>query len=220
MAKNVQINGVDYAAVASVKLPLTADLGTYAFFYDTDSGDAAAGDIRSGKKAWVDGVEVTGSVAAKSGTDLTVSGKTVTVPAGIYDSQATKSVADGAATPTVTVSGTQVGDTASSYSVVITPKATVGTAGYISTIADGAQVTKYIQTESKNATPSGSEQTISPTAGKLLHSVVVAGVSLTGNAAVGDVVAGKTFYSNSLTKATGTLTVPTLSLATGVLTIS
>lgn len=220
MAKNITINGVDYSNVASVKMPLTADLETFAYFYDTDSGDAVADDMRYGKKAWVDGVEVTGSVAAKSGTDLTVSGKTVTVPAGIYDSQATKSVADGTATPNVTVSGTQVGDTASSYPITITPKATVGTAGYISTIADGAAVTKYIQTESKSATPSGSEQTITPTAGKLLHSVVVAAVSLTGNAAESDVLDGKTFYSNSLTKKTGTLTVPSISLTSGVLTIA
>ena len=51
MAKNVQINGVDYPSVASVKLPLTADLQAFAFFYDTDSGDAAAGDLRNGKKS-------------------------------------------------------------------------------------------------------------------------------------------------------------------------
>ena len=220
MAKNVKINGVDYASVASVKLPLTIDVGTFAFFYDTDSGDATQGDIRSGKKAWVDGVEVTGNVPAKSSSDLTVSGKTVTVPAGIYDSQASKSVADGSATPTATVSGDEIGDTSSSYPITITPKATVGTAGYVTTIADGTAVTKYIQTESKPATPTGAEQTITPTAGKLLHSVVVGAVALTGNAAVGDVLAGKTFYSNSLTKATGTLTIPTLSLATGVLSIS
>ena len=220
MAKNVQINGVDYSNVASVKLPLTADLETVAYYYDTDSGDAAAGDMRNGKKAWVDGAEVTGNVAEKSGADLTVSGKTVTVPAGIYDSQAQKSVADGSATPSATVSGDEIGDTSSSYPITITPKATVGTAGYISTIADGSAVTKYIQTESKNATPSGSEQTITPTAGKLLHSVVVAAVNLTGNAAESDVMSGKTFYSNSTTKKTGTLTVPTFSLTTGVLSIS
>lgn len=220
MAKKVQINGVEYDNVASVKLPLAGEPEAFAYFYDTDSGDAVAGDMRYGKKAWVDGVEVTGSVAAKSGTDLTVSGKTVTVPAGIYDSQATKSVADGTATPNVTVSGTQVGDTASSYPITITPKATVGTAGYISTIADGAAVTKYIQTESKSATPSGSEQTITPTAGKLLHSVVVGAVSLTGNAAEAEVLTGKTFYSSNLTKKTGTLTVPSLSLTSGVLSIS
>lgn len=189
--------------------------GTY-----TDSGDAAAGDIRTGKKAWVDGAEVTGNVAVKSGADLTVSGKTVTVPAGIYDSQAQKSVADGAATPNATVSGAEIGDNSSSYPITITPKASVGTPGYISSISNGSLVTKYIQTESKNATPSGSEQTITPTAGKLLHSVVVAAVNLTGNAAESDVMAGKTFYSNSTTKKTGTLTVPSLSLTSGVLSIS
>ena len=220
MAKNVQINGVDYGNVASVKLPLTADLGTFAYFYDTDSGDAAAGDMRAGKKAWVDGVEVTGNVAAKSGTDLTVSGKTVTVPAGIYDSQAQKSVADGSATPSATVTGDELGDTSSSYPISITPKATVGTAGYISSISDGSVITKYIQTESKNVTPSGSEQTITPSTNKLLHSVVVAAVNLTGNAAESDVMSGKTFYSNSAAKKTGTLTVPSLSLTSGVLSIS
>jgi len=220
MAKNVQINGVDYANVASVKLPLTANLETFALFYDTDSGDAAVGDIRSGKKAWVDGAEVTGTVAEKSGADLTVSGKTVTVPAGIYDSQAQKAVADGSVTPTLTATGDEISDTASDYPITATPKATVNTAGYVSSISDGSSVTKYIQTESKNATPSGSEQTISPTAGKLLHSVVVAAVSLSGNAAVGDVMADKTFYNADLTKRTGTLTVPALSLTSGVLTIS
>ena len=87
---------------------------------------------------------------AKSSSDLTVSGKTVTVPAGIYDSQAQKSVADGSATPSATVSGDEIGDTSSSYPITITPKATVNAAGYISTISDGTAVTKYIQTESKS----------------------------------------------------------------------
>lgn len=220
MAKNVQINGVDYANVASVKLPLTADLETFALFYDTDSGDAANSDIRNGKKAWVDGVEVTGNVTERGVDDLTVSGKTVTVPAGIYDAQAQKSVADGSVTPNVLVAGDEIGDTSSSYPITITPKAAVDTAGYVSTIADGTQVTKYIQTESKNATPSGVEQTITPTSGKLLHSVVVGAIAVSGNAVEGEVMYGKTFYSNSLTKKTGTLTIPLLSLTSGVLTIS
>lgn len=220
MAKNVTINGVDYANVASVKLPLTANPATYTFYYDTDSGDAAAGDILSGKKAWVDGAEITGSIAAKTSADLTVSGDTVTAPAGHYAANASKAIASGSVTPNTTVSGSVVGDTSSSYPITITPKATVNSAGYVSTIADGSQVTKYVQTETKTATPSGSQQSITPTPGKLLSEVTVNAVSLTGNAAVGDVLSGKTFYSNSLIKATGTLTVPTLSLATGVLTIS
>ena len=220
MAKNVQINGVNYSSVVTVKLPLTADPETFAYFYDTDSGDAAAGDMRNGKKAWVDGAEVTGNVAVKSGADLTVSGKTVTVPAGIYDSQAQKSVADGSATPNAVISGDEIGDTESDYPISVTPKAAVGTPGYISSISDGSVITKYIQTESKNVTPSGSEQTITPSTNKLLHSVVVAAVSLTGNASEGDVLEGKTFYSNSLTKKTGTMTIPSISLTSGVLTIA
>lgn len=220
MAKNVQINGVDYGNVASVKLPLTADPETFAYFYDTDSGDAVAGDMRNGKKAWVDGVEITGNVAVKSGADLTVSGKTVTVPAGIYDSQAQKSVADGSATPSATVTGDELGDTSSSYPISITPKATVGTPGYISSISDGTVITKYIQTESKSVSPGGTEQTVTPTSGKLLHSVVVGAVELTGSATESDVMAGKTFYSSTTSKKTGTLTVPALSVTSGVLSIS
>jgi hypothetical protein len=81
-------------------------------------------------------------------------------------------------------------------------------------------VTKYIQTESKSVSPGGTEQTITPTAGKLLHSVVVGAVDLTGNATEADVMSGKTFYSNSLTKKTGTATIPSISLTSGVLTIA
>lgn len=220
MAKNVKINGVEYGNVASVKLPLTEDVGSFALFYDTDSGDALATDILSGKKAWVDGVEVTGSIAGKTSDDITVNGKTVTVPAGHYAAGGSKDVADGSATPTATVAGSEIGDTASSYPITVNPKTSVNTAGYISTIADGAQVTKYIQTETKNATPLDSSQDITPTAGKLLSKVTVAAVALSGNAAVGDVLNGKTFYNTSLTKQTGTLTVPSLSLTSGVLTIS
>lgn len=49
MAKNVIINGVTYNSVPSVQIPLAAGGGS-ATFVDTDSGDAAASDMRSGKK--------------------------------------------------------------------------------------------------------------------------------------------------------------------------
>lgn len=220
MAKNVQINGVDYANVASVKLPLTANPSTFAFFYDTDSGDAVAGDLLSGKIAWVDGTEITGTIATKTSDDMTVSGKTVTAVAGYYATNQSKDVATGSVTPNVTATGDEIGDTASSYAITITPKATVNTAGYVSSISDGSTVTKYIQTETKNATPTTSSQNITPTAGKLLHSVTVDAVSLTGTAVASDVVSGKTFYNTSLSSVEGTLTIPSLSLSSGVLTIS
>ena len=51
---------------------------------DTDSGDAVAGDILSGKKAWVDGAEVTGTATA--GADVTgQNGElAITLPDGLY----------------------------------------------------------------------------------------------------------------------------------------
>lgn len=48
----------------------------------------------------------------------------------------------------------------------------------------------------------------------------VVAVSLTGDAVEANVLSGKKFYSNSLTQKTGALTVPTLSLTTGILSIS
>jgi hypothetical protein len=46
---------------------------------DTSSGDAVSGELVSGKKAWVDGVEVTGNLVAQSLSDTST-----TVVAGVY----------------------------------------------------------------------------------------------------------------------------------------
>lgn len=220
MSKSVIINGVTYADVPYVNIPLSTGGGN-AKFVDTDSGDALAGDIRSGKKAWVDGNEVTGSVPEKAAADVTVSGKTVTVPAGLYDSPVTKSVADGSITPTATVTGDEIGDTSSDYEITVTPGATVG-AGYVSGNKTGTAVTKYIQVEEKTATPTTAAQDITPTAGKLMKKVHVNAVDVSATATESDVMNGKTFYSGSLTRKTGTATVPVVGQdsTTKVLTIS
>ena len=220
MAKSVVINGVVYQDVPYVNIPLSQGSGN-AKFVDTDSGDAVAADLRAGKKAWVDGEEITGTAATNDSTDVTVSGKTVTIPAGIYDTPVSKSVADGTVTPGAVVSGDAIGDTQSDYALEITPNATVA-AGYVSGTKTGTKITKYIQVETKSATPSTSQQTITPTNGKLLKSVTVAAVNMSATATETDVMNGKTFFSGSLTRKTGTATVPVVGQdsTTKVLTIS
>lgn len=219
MAKNVVINGVTYESVPYVNIPLSAGSGN-AKFVDTDSGDAAASDLRSGKKAWVDGNEVTGTVPARTASDVSVSGKTVTAPAGIYDDPVSKSVADGNVTPSATVTGDELGDTASDYPVEVTPAAAVD-AGYVSGNKTGTKVTKYIQVEDKTATPSTAAQDITPTAGKLMKKVHVNAVDVSATATEETVPAGVTFFANSLVRKTGNATFPTVGQdsSTKVLTI-
>jgi hypothetical protein len=53
------------------------------------------------------GEVVTGNIAIKSASDLTANGSTVTVPAGIYNTTATKNISGGSAfTPAVTITKT------------------------------------------------------------------------------------------------------------------
>jgi len=138
MAQNVTINGVDYNSVPSVKIPIKGSSPTsYAVFVDTSDADAVAGNILATKTAYVNGSKITGNIATKTSSDMTVSGKTVTAPAGYYASAQSKDVADGSvsvpatsitANPTITTSGGNI--TASvSASQSISPSVS---AGYVS----------------------------------------------------------------------------------------
>ena len=110
---------------------------------------ATAGQILSGYSAWVDGVEVQGDIAAKTSADMTVSGKTVTAPAGFYATAQSKSVADGsvsvAGAGTASITGLTYNYNSSgnnftvSGSANITGSATATvTAGYIASGANAA----------------------------------------------------------------------------------
>lgn len=117
--KSITANGtgIDVAEYAAVDVAVPQ--------LDTSDANATASDIRSGKSGYVNGSKVSGSLTSRDSTSLSASGDTVTVPAGIYDTQATKAVSAGTAgTPTATKG------TVSNHSVSVTPSVT-NTSGYI-----------------------------------------------------------------------------------------
>lgn len=82
MAQSVVINGVTYADVPEVDIPLSG--GGTAKFMDTSAGDAAAGDMLSGKKAYAGGQLVTGNIQSKAAATYTPGNSDQTIQAGQY----------------------------------------------------------------------------------------------------------------------------------------
>ena len=89
------------------------------------------------------GEEITGSIISKSSTDLTVSGATVSVPAGYYEENASKSVASGSVvvnsatisqSPTISINNdgliTSILNTSSGIGASVT-------AGYVTSASNG-----------------------------------------------------------------------------------
>lgn len=221
MAKNVVIRDVVYSEVPSVTIPLSSGSGNATFTDTSDATLSSGAQMLSGVTGYADGTKYTGTIASKSGSDLTVSGATVTVPSGYYEDQATKSVATGSVTSPSSISGTSAAVSTGTNtltltkSVSVTPNVT--TAGYVSSGTAGtASVSLTASVTTKAAatiTPGTSAQTIA-SGTYLTGTQTIAGDS---NLIASNIVAGKSIFNVA-----GTAQIPVISQdsTTKVLSIS
>lgn len=219
MAQNVVINGVTYQNVPSVEIPKSTS-GT-AEFYDTSDATLDSGNkMLSGYTSYANGTKYTGNIPSKSSSDLTVSGATVTVPAGNYESNVSKSVSSGSATAPASISGTSA--TVSTGSNTLTLSKTVSvtpsvTAGYVSSgTAGNSSVSLTASVTTKAAA------TITPTTS---NQTIASGTYLTGAQTIAgdaDLVAANIKSGVTIFNVTGTLSSATISQdgTTKILSIS
>lgn len=126
-AVSVVINGVTYSNCPSVQIPKSGS-GTAEFFEISDT-TAAAGDVLATKYFYTSaGSKTQGSIATKTGDNLSASGLTVTVPSGYYASQATKTCSDANLVTGNIKSGVTIFGVSGSTNVVDTTIASSGAA--------------------------------------------------------------------------------------------
>lgn len=199
MGKDIIIRGNTYLGAETVDIPLANGQGNAQFIDPSGATLSSGSQMLDGVKSYdSDGTLITGTIPSRSSSDLTVSGATVTVPAGNYAAQASKAVASGSATPAATISGTSASVSTGSNTLTLsktvsnTPQVTAGyvasgTAGNSSVSLTASVTTKAAAT----ITPGTTDQEIA------------AGTYLTGKQTIaGDsdlvasnIVAGKTIFN-------------------------
>lgn len=190
-------------AIAKV-VYLASDNATPEVWMDTTDKTAANANMLSGITALKnDGTTATGNIATKTSSDMTVSGATVTAPAGYYEQDASKSVASGSATtPTTSItanltisvnSSTGVVTATTSASQSITPTISAGyvssgTAGTVS--VSGSNTEQLTVQAAQTIHPSTSDQTIA--SGKYLTGAQTIAAVTTTNLTAANIVSGVT----------------------------
>jgi len=219
MAQNVIINGVTYNAVPEVDIPKSGG-GTAVFTDTSDATLSSGGQMPNGVTAYANGTKITGSAAENDSSDLSVSGATVTVPAGYYSSSASASVSAGSATAPATISGTSASVSTGTNTLTLSKTVSVTptvSAGYVSAgTAGNSSVSLTASVTTKGAatyTPGTSNQTIS--SGTYLTGTQT--ISGDANLVSANIISGKTIFGVA-----GSATLPSITQdsTTKVLSIS
>ena len=220
MAQNVVIREVTYSDVPSVEIPKSGGSGNAVFIDTADATLDSAAKLPQGVTAYANATKYTGTASENDSSDLTVSGATVTVPAGYYASQASKAVASGSATAPATISGTSATVSTGTNTLTLTKSVSVTpvvTAGYVSSgTATSSSVSLTASVTTKAAatiTPGTSNQTIA--SGTYLTGAQT--ISGDSNLVSGNIVAGKSIFGVA-----GSAQIPSITQdnTTKVLTIS
>lgn len=189
-------------AISKVIFKSSAD-ATPEVWMDTTDKTADSGNMLNGITALKnDGTTATGNIASKTSSDLTVSGATVTAPAGYYASSASKSVSSGSATtpattitanPTISVGSDGLITATASATKSVTPTVSAGyvSSGTAGTITVSGSNTSQLTTQAAQTIhPATTDQTIA--SGKYLTGAQTIKAVTTTNLVAANIVSGVT----------------------------
>ena len=187
---------------------LSTQAGTTISPTESEQTAVAAGKYTTGavKVGAISSTYVGSGISQRSSSDLTASGAMVTVPEGYYSSQATKSVSNGSATPTDSLSATgatiSAGTNTLTFSKTISNTPTVS-AGYVSTGTSGNTAVSLTATVSTNSSASLTRSGATITAPAGYYAAAASSAVPTGTATAPSTISGT---SATVTTGTNTLT--------------